>query len=222
MRGDVKHLTDAPAGGTQCSSARDQLLLPIDKTSTGAVTILSDTGGKKTIYVDASAGGTGSAAKTPRVYIDLAAGTRVSVTDKSATASTGWDLSLKRYVIFTNSGDGGTGAGGAVRIPKAFAAVTDADVTAAAPAPESLFDADCNAKVDRTQAPATTFSDWYDYDEATMIPTPKTGVSYAVRGATGRLYKVGIKAYDALPDGGSRNNMSTGFFLLEVTEVTVQ
>jgi len=214
--------TDAPSGGTQCSSARDQLLLPIDKTSTGAVTVLSDTGGKRTIYVDASAGGTGSAAKTPRVYIDLGAGKRATVTDKSAPASTDWDLALKRYVIFTNSGDVGVGTGGAVQIPKAFAAVTDAEVTAAAPVPESLFDADCNAKLDPTQAPATTFSDWYDYDEATMLPTPKTAVTYAVRGATGRLYKVGIKAYDALPDGGSRNNMSTGFFLLEVSEVTVK
>ncbi|HSO31335.1 MAG TPA: HmuY family protein [Labilithrix sp.] len=213
---------DAPAGGPQCSTARDQLLLPIDKTSTGAVTILSDTGGKKTIYVDASAGGFQTAAKSPRIYLDLGAGTRVAVTDKSASSSTAWDLGLKRYVIFTNSGDVGSGGGGAVQIPKAFASVTDGEVTAASPAAESMFDADCNAKLDRTQAPLTTFSDWYDYDDATMIPSPKANVTYVVRGGTGRLYKVAIKAYDALPDGGSRNNMSTGFFLLEVTEVTAK
>ena len=208
--------------GTQCSTARDQLLLPIDKTSSGVVTALGNTAGTKTLYVDASAGGFQTAAKNPRIYLDLGAGTRVAVTDKSAPTSPDWDLSLKRYVIFTNSGDVGSGMGGAKQIPKAFASVTDAEVSAAAIAGESMFDADCNAKTDRTGAPLTTFSDWYDYDDATMIPSPKPAVTYAVRGGTGRLYKVGIKAYDALPDGGSRNNMSTGFFVLEVAEVVAK
>jgi hypothetical protein len=212
--------TDAPPGGTQCSSARDQLLLPIDKVSTGTVAIVSDTGGKKTIYVDAAAGGLGTAAKNPRVYIDLGTGARVPVTDKSAVTSADWDLSLKRAVIFSNGGDAGVGTGGAVQLKKSVASVSDEDAKAATPTAESFFDGDCNAKLDPTGAPATTFADWYDYDETTNIPTPKPAVSYVVRGGTGRLYKVGIKAYDALPDGGSRNNMSTGFYLLEVTEVT--
>lgn len=214
-------IVDAPSG-TSCSSARDQLLVPIDKVSTGVVTVLSDEAGVKTLYVDASAGGFQTAAKSPRTYLDLAAGTRVAVTDKSAPTSATWDLALKRYVIFTNSGDTGVGRGGAVQINKAFAAVTDADVLAAAPVAESMFDADCNAKKDRTEAPLTSFSDWYDYDDATMIPSPKAGVTYAVRGASGRLFKVGIKAYDALPDGGTRNNMSTGFYVLEVAEVAAK
>lgn len=214
--------TDAPSGGTQCTSARDQLLLPIDKVSTGAVSVVSDANGTKTIYVDASGGGLGSAAKNPRVYIDLGAGTRVAVTDKSAVGSKDWDLALKRSVIFTNGGDAGAGSGGAVSLPKAFASASAADVTSAKPASESFFDADCNAKLDPTGAPSTTFSDWYDYDQATNIPTPKPNVTYVVSGGTGKKYKVGIKAYDALPDGGSRNNTSTGFYLLEVTEVAAQ
>jgi HmuY protein len=219
--GDVDaSVEDAPSTGAQCSKARDQLLLPIDRTSTGAVTVLSDTGGKKTIYVDASAGGFQTAAKNPRVYLDLATGQRVAVTDKSATTSSAWDLGLKRYVIFTNSGDVGSGQGGAVSIGKPFASVTDGDVKGATPAVEDMFDAECNAQTDRTGAPLTTFSDWYDYDDATMIPSPKANLTYVVRGGTGRLYKVAITSYDATPDGGSRNNVSTGFFLLEVTEVT--
>jgi hypothetical protein len=209
-------ITDGPGGGTLCSSARDQLLGPVDKTSTATVTILSDENGKKTIYVDASVGGPAGVKTNARVYLDLGAGTRVSVTDKSAVESKDWDLALKRYVVYTNSGDGGPGTGGAVQLSKPFASVTAADVTAATPVAESFFDADCNAKLDPTQAPATTFAEWYDYENT--IPTPKP-VTYVVRGGTGRLYKVGIKAYDALPDGGSRANMSTGFFVLEVTEV---
>jgi len=31
-----------------------------------------------------------------------------------------------------------------------------------------------------------------------------------------------MKAYVALPDGGTRNNMSTGFFVLEVAEVVAR
>lgn len=214
---------DAPSGGgTQCSSARDQLFVPINRVSTGAVSIVSDVGGTKTIYIDAAAGGAGPAKTNPRVYLDLGSGTRVDVTDKSAPASKDWDLALKRVIIFTNSGDGGAGTGGAVQVAKAFGSVTPADVHAATPAAESFFDADCNAKLDPTQAPLTTFSSWYDYDEKTNIPSPKPNVTYVVRGGTGRMYKVGIKSYDALPDGGSRNNVSTGFYLLEVTEVTAQ
>ena len=214
-------IVDASAG-TQCSTARDQLLLPIAKISSGVVTVLADAGGTRTLYVDASAGGFQAAAKSPRIYLDLGAGTRVAVTDKSAPTSPDWDLSLKRYVIFIKSGDVGSGRGGAKQIPKPFASVTDAEVAAAATAAESMFDADCNAKTDPTGAPLTTFSAWYDHDEATMIPSPRPGVTYAVRGGTGRLYEVGIKAYDALPDGGTRNNMSTGFFVLEVAEVVAR
>lgn len=214
--------TDAPSGGTQCSSARDQLLLPIDKVSTGVVSVVSDTGGKKTIYVDASGGGLGTAAKSPRVYVDLGTGTRVALTDKSAPASKDWDLALKRSLIFTNGGDAGAGVGGAVAIEKVFASVSAAEVSAAKPLSEKFFDKDCNAQLDRTNAPLTTFTDWYDYDQVTNIPTPKPGFTYVVVGGQGKRFKVGIKAYDALPDGGSRNNMSTGFYLLEVTEVPGQ
>lgn len=210
---------DAPSGG-QCTSARETLLKPVDKVSTGAVSIVSDVGGVKTLYVDASAGGLAGADARPYVYVDLGAGTRVALTDKTATRSTDWDLAIKRVTLFSNSGDAGSGSGGAVPIKKAFAAVTDAEVLAAAPAAESFFDADCVAKVDQVQSVQTSFTGWYLYDQSTMIPTPDPSFTVVVRGGTGRLYKVGIKAYDGLPDGGSRGNVSTGEYLLQVKEVT--
>ncbi len=208
------------SGGTQCTAAREQSLPPIDKVSTGAVSVVSDAGGTKTIYVDASAGGSGNSGKSPRVYVDLGAGARVDVTDKSAATSKDWDLAIKRTVIFTNSGDGGPGTGGAATLSKAFASVSAADVSAANPVAEAFFKADCELNVDQIGQLQTTFSGWYDYEESKNIPTPKPNVTYVVRGGTGRQYKVAIKAYDALPDGGSRNNASTGFYLLEVAEVT--
>lgn len=207
-------MTDAPMGGTQCSKARDDLLLPIDKVSTGAVTVVSDTGGVKTLYVDATGGGFNTSSKSPRVYVALADGTKVSVTDKTAPMSTDWDLALRRSVIWTNSGDAGVGQGGALVVEKSFASVTAADATDSAIAAESFFDADCKAKTDPTGAPATTFSDWYEYDQATNMITGPRAVTYIVRGGTGKKYKVGIKAYDGAPDGGK--GTASGAFIIQV------
>jgi len=214
---DASTTPDATAG-SQCSSAREQLLVPVKKTSTGEVAVVGQNGGTRTIYVDASAGGQGQAAKNPRVYVDLTAGARVDVTDETAASSTAWDLALKRTVVFTNSGDAGVGQGGAVQLSKPFASVTAADADAATIASESFFDEECNPKLDAIGAPATTFSDWYEYDQTTNIPTPKS-VTYVVKGGTGKRFKVRIKAYDGLPDGGSRDNSATGFFLLEVADL---
>lgn len=207
-------VTDAPATGTSCTKARDDLLLPIDRVSTGEVSVVSDSNGVKTLYVDASAGGLGGASlKNPRVYVDLEAGKRVDVTDKSATTSTAWDLALKRAIMFTNGGDAGPGQGGAVQVTKAFGSVTATDESGLQK--EKFFDQDCNPQLDKTGAPSTTFSDWYDYDQVTNIPTPKPNVSYVVVGGTGKKYKVAIKAYDGAPDGGK--GKSTGVYVLQVS-----
>ncbi|MEA2753550.1 MAG: hypothetical protein QOI41_7693 [Myxococcales bacterium] len=206
--------SDGGSGGTSCTSARDQLLVPINKVSTGTVSVVSDNAGTKTLYVDASAGGLNNAIKNPRIYVDLAAGTRVDVTDTNAPMSTAWDLALKRDRIFTNSGDAGIGTGGAAQIAKTFSSVAAAEANAEPLFTEKFFDADCNPQLDMTSAVATTFSDWYDYDQVTHIPTPKD-VTYVVRGGTGTKYKVAIKAYDGSPDGGK--GAATGFYILEVS-----
>ena len=218
--GDVDSGADADVPvGTQCSAARKAALPPIEKVSTGEVSVLGESGGAKKIYIDASAGGFNNASKNPRLYLNLERAEKVSVTDSAALESTDWDLALKRVTVFTNSGDGGPGVGGAVAVVKDFASVTAAD--AAKLGPEKFFDENCELQKEQLGGPFTTFSNpppfgWYDYNEATMVPTPRPGVTYLVKGGTGKLYKLAIRAYDALPDGGSRNNMSTGFFVLEV------
>lgn len=207
-------------GGSQCTSARDQLLPPVDKVSEGAVSVVSDSDGVKQIYIDATANG--QAATNPRVYVDLATGTRVDLTDKAATSSKDWDLAFKREIIFTNSGDAGPGAGGAAVLSKPFASVTTSDLASADIAPEAFFGEECAPKTDATGAPLTTFTDWYDYNmNAGHRVTPKANRTYLVRGGTGRTYKVGIKAYNALPDGGSRSPDAKGFYLLEVSAMSV-
>ncbi|MBS2011929.1 MAG: hypothetical protein JST00_03490 [Deltaproteobacteria bacterium] len=213
--------TGTSSGGnpTQCTAARKDLLLPIDKTSNGQVKVISESGGTKTVYVDATAGGFNNAVKNPRIYVDLSTLSRVDKTDVSAPQSTDWDLSLKRVVLYTNGGDAGIGQGGAAVVSKAFASVTAADADAANIKAESFFDAECTPKKDRTDAVLTTFSDWYDYDDVTRIPTPKANTTYIVRGAKGKRWKVAIKAYDANPDGTQTNNTTTGGYLLLVADL---
>jgi len=210
---DSAATTDAPTGGTSCSKARDDLLVPINKVSTGVVSVVSDTGGVKTLYVDASGGGQNTAIKNPRIYVDLEAGAKVEVTDTTAPMSTAWDLALKRDKLFTNSGDAGPGMGGAMVIDKTFTAVNAAEANGTALVPEKFFDADCNPQLDMTQTVSTTFSDWYEYDQVTHIPTPKD-VTYVVQGGTGKKYKVAITSYSGLADGGT--GMATAFYILKV------
>ncbi len=207
-------LSEASSGVTSCTTARDQLLVPIDKTSSGTVSVVSDSNGVKTLYVDASAGGINNAIKNPRIYVDLVAGTKVAVTDTTASMSTAWDLAFKRDKIFTNSGDAGAGKGGAAQIAKTFSSVDAASANGEPLFIEKFFDADCNPQLDQTQTVSTTFDDWYDYDQVTHIPSPKD-VTYVVRGGTGKKYKVRIKAYDGTPDGGM--GTTSGYFILQVT-----
>lgn len=191
------------ASATSCTAALETLMKPIDKVTTGAVTILDegDASSGRTVYVDATAGGAAQAGVNPRTYVDLATSTRVDLTDKTASASTEWDLALERAVLFTNGGHGGPGAGSAIYVAKTFADVTAADAAGKTFPAERFVDEACNPVVDQTNAVKTTFDGWYDYDLATSKVTPKAG-TFLVRGAKGALYKVAILSYYATPDGG--------------------
>src|SRR5262249_7746933 len=194
-------------------AGRDDLRGRVNATSKGEVTVLSDSGGVKTIYVDASAGGTQGGDTNARVYVSLESAARIDLTDPAAATSTAWDLALKRAVLFTNDGDGGPGKGGAVLLDgKAFDAVAAADATAATLGTESFLDADCNPQVDVTGEVLTTFTGWYDYNQQqhTLAPHPGT---FLVKGATGKIYKVAIVSYYATPDGGTSKD--GGHFVLK-------
>jgi hypothetical protein len=211
--------TDGGAGeggsaGSQCTAARESTLHPIDKVSTGAVSIVSDDGTVRVLYVDASAGGLPNASKNPAVYVNFETGTKVEVTDQSSLSSTDWDLALKRTVLYTNGGDGGPGSGGAGRLDKAFADVASADGVKIES--EKFFDADCNPILDQASYLTTTFSpDWYSYDTSTQVVTPVPNVTYLVVGGSGKQYKVAIESYKGKPDGTS-TAPAGGYFLLRV------
>ncbi len=205
---------EVPGGGTQCTAARDQHLLPIAKVSTGEVKVVSAADGVTTLYVDASAGGAPEAAKSPRIYIKLT-GEKVDITDKAAFDSADWDLALKRVDIYTNSGDAGPGKGGAKLISKDFDQVTAADADAAEIEPEKFFDEECVGRKDEASFIITTFSGWYDYAVGAG-PSVKSGVSFIVRGADGTSrYKLGIVSYTGTSTGGT-DGKTTGRFVLKV------
>lgn len=190
----------------RCVAAGAQLLKPIDKVSTGAVTVLStEADGTRTIFVDASAGGTMVAGQNPRIYLSLATATRVDITDVDAWSSKSWDLALKRYILFTNGGDGGSADGGAFRSGKEFSTVTAADIVPASFVTESFFEADCSPQTDEIGGLLTSFYDWYFYAEGTNKLTPNPG-TWIVEGAAGKHFKLAILGYYARP--GSTDEVS--------------
>jgi hypothetical protein len=211
---DAGATVEGGSAGGQCTAARESTLKPIDKVATGAVSIVEEDATSKLLYVDGSAGGTQNASRNPYVFINLETASKVDVTDKTALESTEWDLALKRTIIFTNGGDGGPGTGGAGRVAKAFADVTDTD--SAKIGQEKFFDEECNAILDQANFLTTTFSpDWYTYDEANNGVAPVENLTYVVVGGTGKKYKVAIESYTGKPDG-TTTAPSGGYFLIRI------
>jgi len=196
-----------------CSAARAQQLGAIETTSTGAVQLLSDSGGIKTLYVDATAGGQNGVSTHPWLFLALGDGTKTAVSDVTSLQSLAWDLAFKRALIYTNGGEGGPGKGASAFLAKDFANVTSADAAGADFFTEKFFDDDCNAIVDLTGASSTSFSTWYNYDEATHVLSPVVG-TWLVKGATGKLFKLRFKSYYATASGGTGS--TAGAYLLEI------
>jgi len=196
-----------------CSAARAQQIGAIESVSTGAVQVLSDQGGIKTLYIDATAGGQNGVTTHPWLFVALESAAKVSVNDVSSLQSLAWDLAFKRALVYSNGGEGGPGVGASAFLDKDFASVTRADAATAEFISEKFFDDECNPIVDITGATSTSLSAWYNYDEATHVLSPVSG-TWLVRGATGKLYKLRFQDYYATPSGG-RGSVG-GAYLLEV------
>jgi hypothetical protein len=191
----------ASGAAPSCDSARDGLLGPVDDISDGTVNVTTEDGDEKTLFVDASGGGSAmSAASSARVYLSLSNGARVNVTDPDAITSDEWDVALKRSVIYANGGDGGKGGRTVARVTKAFDDVAPADADGATFATESFFDAECTPQLDAIEEVLTTFSDWYEYNGADNTLTPQEQ-TYLVRRADGTTFKLAIESYYTDPDG---------------------
>ncbi len=198
-----------------CSGALRQSLSLVDEVSTAALKILTETGDERTLYIDASVGGIDGQDTQPWIYVALATGKAVAVTDLEAFDSTAWDLAFKRSLLRTNSGDGGPGNGGAIRIALAWDKVDSATLGNKTLPIEEWFDAECAIKKDATNNLVTTFSDWSQYDEATHVLAPADAV-YITGGADGTLYKLAILDYYSTPTGAHGAATLSGHYKLRV------
>jgi hypothetical protein len=201
------------AGGKQsmeprpCSGALKQSLSLVDEVSTATVATLDEVGSERTLYVDASAGGIDGQDQHPWVYLSLATGKAVAVSDLDALSQTSWDLAFKRFLVRTNSGDSGPGQGGAIRIALPWDQVESATLGSKAVPVEEWFDADCMLQVDMaTMELITTFSGWSEYDDVNHVLSA-ADVVFIVKSAAGELYKLQILDYYSTPTG-SRGNIA--------------
>jgi len=184
-----------------CSAALKQSLSLVDEVSTAAVSVLSENGDDRVLYVDASLGGLNEQDSQPWVYVKLATGEGIAVTDLAALTSKGWDLAFKRSVVRTNSGDSGPGLGGAIRIALPWDAVDSSTLGNKALPIESWFDADCMLERDASQNIITTFSGWSAYDEAEHVLSAAPDVVFITGAADGSLFKVSLLDYYSTPTG---------------------
>lgn len=186
---------------SSCSGALRQALGLVDEVSSATVVTISS-GAELVLFVDASAGGLGGQDDFPWVYISLATGEAVALSDLEALESNAWDLAFKRFVVRTNSGDSGPGQGGALRVGLPWDSIDGNTQGDRMLSTESWFDQDCNLTTDDQGELVTTFTGWSEYDQATHVLAP-ADVVYLVQGAGGARYKLAILDYYANPDGSS-------------------
>ncbi|RYZ05253.1 MAG: hypothetical protein EOO73_20770 [Myxococcales bacterium] len=197
-----------------CSGALKQSLGLVDEASSADVTVLSEAAPERTLYVDASAGGIDGQDEHAWVYVSLATGEAVTLTDLAALESRAWDLAFKRFVVRTNSGDSGPGRGGAIRIGLDWEQVDASTVGDKILPIEEWFDDDCTLKVDENAELITTFTGWSEYDPVEHVLNA-ADVTYVVAGAEGALYKVAILDYYSKPDG--TRGTTAGHYLVRVS-----
>lgn len=205
----------AGTSGVVCEDERILALTPIDKISSGEVTVLDPQMGE--VFIDASAGGIQNQKDNPWIYIALGTTSRVDLTDKTADASQAWDVAIKRPIWRNNSGDGGpAGKGGAFFLDKEFDAVTAADASGVAFLKEDWFDDACVLQLDAAGTVKTSFDGWYDYENAVVTPHPGT---WLVRGGNGTsVYKLQMLSYYSNPDGSP--GMAGGRYLVRIGTLT--
>lgn len=204
---------DAPRT-LSCTVLRRELLGSVDRVSDGEVLVIEQSGDETLLFVNAAAGGFTQASSNPYVYVDLSGASGVAVTDVEAETSTAWDLSLKRFVIRTNSGDSGPGRGGAQAVTgKSFEDVSLGDVDEAQMFTDDfLDDATCANPFDASEEPVlvTAMSGWFAYEE--MLVTP-LDIVFIVRAADGGgHFKLAVESYMVTPDGSE--GRASGLFAI--------
>ena len=150
---------------------------PFDgETTSGPLVVatLLDNGGKQ-LLIDATN-------KMSQVYVDLDEGREMKPDE--AFSTNGWELSLKRFDIFVNSG--ASGPTGNVEI----AVLKGADFATLTQAPTSGFTADTGSRVFNT-----TEGGWYFYDLGVHRLVTRTELIYVLHTSAGAYVKLRMLSY---------------------------
>jgi len=166
------HITQIDARtGCEPATALPTEYRPIAEVSTGLVNVTNNAG-TWSGTIDATAGGLSMAADNPYIYVDLTTGTKVAVDDLAEYSDMTWDIALKRSSLRSNGGDSGPG-GRSISI----AAGDSLDQISAPPTigyTTDDFATDTCAFIGIPGGePMSAFGEWYSYDDATHIVTPK-------------------------------------------------
>ncbi|MCB9766290.1 MAG: HmuY family protein [Alphaproteobacteria bacterium] len=108
------------------------------------------------------------------------------------TEDDAWDLGIQRYHVRLNGGVSGDAG-----VEAAWVEAASLDAVTEAPADGWRTD---EADADADGVPEYAFGDWYDYDPATHLLSPKARV-WVVRSGEGALWKLRITGY--YDDAGS-------------------
>lgn len=149
---------------------------PFDgETTTGPLVVATalDTGGTH-LQIDATN-------KSSQVYVDLDEGREMKPDE--AFATNGWDLALKRFDVFVNSG--ASGPTGTVEV-----AVLKVDYASLTQAPASGFTVDTGDRVFNT-----TEGGWYFYDLGVHKLLTRTELVYVIRTSAGAYRKLRMIDY---------------------------
>ncbi|MBK8241613.1 MAG: HmuY family protein [Deltaproteobacteria bacterium] len=125
------------------------------------------------------------------VYLDLESRGQLEIDDPQA--SDAWDLAFRRYDIALDGGV--SGPGGMAAVVLEGQQVDDVEAVADGPWITDAADGD-----DHGDAPDYALGDWYDYDFATHVLTPRVQ-AYVVRSVEGNAFA--LEVVDYYDDAGS-------------------
>lgn len=150
---------------------------PFDgETTTGPLVVATPTeSGGTQLQIDATN-------KMSQVYVDLDEGREMKPDE--AFSTNGWDLSLKRFDIYVNSG--ASGPTGTVEI----AVLKDVDYASLTQAPASGFTPDTGDRVFNT-----TEGGWYFYDLGVHKLITRTELVYVIHTSAGAYMKLRMLSY---------------------------
>lgn len=160
-----------------------------------------------TATLDASAGGFANQNENPFVYIDLAAGEVLPISDLDALQDRRWHIALKRVLFRVNGGDSGPGNVRMTRIVGASLEDVQGVAEDAFWATDRHFDAGCVPGTDPIGNPYTAMNalnldnptgtqSWYERaDSASFAPVPD--VVYVVEARDGSRHALQIDAWQS-------------------------